>query len=101
MEIEGIKIKKVFYKHFRYFNENLNGSLKYCNLKPYSRGKMRWTPACKGGETMCILLDENEREHFAYAKCSKKDAFVYKIGRTIALGRALKKMQDYYTEIPF
>ena len=95
MEIEGVKVEKVWYKHYRYLRQDPEW------VKPYSRGRTDWTPTCKGGATICTILDENGNTFCQQADCSKKDAFVYKTGRQIALGRAQKQMREYYSEIPF
>lgn len=47
-----------------------------------------------GGVTICDIVDENGREFSADAWCSLSDQFQYKIGRAIALGRALKRMEE-------
>lgn len=99
MEVEGVKIEKVYYKHYRHV-ERQDGYWKY-EIYPYSRGKTNWTPACQGGLTACTILDENGNEFHAKSECSLKDNFVYAIGRKIAYGRALKKMQQYYSELQF
>ena len=96
MEIEGVKIEKVWYKHYRLPQEQDKEK-----IYPYSRGKMDWIPACRGGLTACTILDENGNEFYAEAECSLKDNFVYATGRKIAYGRALKQMREYYEEAPF
>lgn len=49
----------------------------------------------KGGRTFASLLDEDGKEiEYGVAVCSKKDNYSKKIGRMIATGRALKKLES-------
>lgn len=56
--------------------------------------KIKFTPHTHGGCTECYIYDAN-RQFVASgeATCSLKDQFVYKIGRQISLGRALKHLR--------
>ena len=50
-------------------------------------------PAGKGGYTECVVLDEGGAEvAVGVAVCSLKDSFEYKVGRDLALGRAMEKL---------
>ena len=61
-----------------------------------SRAEAPWAiPLPFGGATYCILEDENQDIlAFGYAVCSEQDNFNKKLGRTIALGRALKSYEN-------
>ena len=50
-------------------------------------------PTPKGGRTQAIISDSSDNVVCSgYAFCSDKDSFNRKIGRNIALGRALKDL---------
>lgn len=51
------------------------------------------TPAVRGGMTRCILVDEDGSEYVGTATCSLHDNFCYRIGREIAYGRAMAKVE--------
>lgn len=54
-----------------------------------------FTPAPYGGYTECNVYNADwQLVASDYALCSIKDQFVYKIGRQISLGRALKQLRD-------
>jgi hypothetical protein len=51
-------------------------------------------PSPKGGGTTAHIIDSNgDVVSIGKSICSKKDAFNRKMGRTIALGRAIKQMK--------
>lgn len=55
-------------------------------------GAMGMTVSPRGGETYVALVDGHDRIVVeGFARCSPKDNYVRKIGRAIALGRALAK----------
>lgn len=88
-------IVKMYYKHYRW---------EYCGddnyiLAPYSRTLKRFYPESKGGETECHLVLRDGTEIVGVAQCSLKDNFCYRIGREIALGRALKKYADWLEQV--
>lgn len=105
------KIKKIYYKHYRYydynqdhksFSFNVNGKTKYIlmygisksleenTLHHYSKSKTQWPPTCRGGLTECHILMNDGTEIIGRAECSRKDNFQYSIGRKLAFGRASK-----------
>lgn len=60
----------------------------------YQRGETAWIPNTHGGLTACMIYDGDDMVAHAEAECSIKDAFCYHIGREIAKGRALKKLEE-------
>ena len=48
----------------------------------------------KGGYTFVEIRTPDEKEYFGEAKCSDLDNYNKKVGVQIALGRALKKIQN-------
>ena len=105
------KVKKIYYKHYRYYDENQDdiplrkvrfrlpdGKYIYAYdtietkkenvLHHYSKGKTQWPPTCKGGLTECHILMNDGTEIVGRAECSRKDNFQYSIGRKLAFGRA-------------
>lgn len=73
-----------FYAHFR-IDATTN------ELKRYHRGQTDWTPAARGGSTVCRVTDADSNPvSSGRALCSLQDAFCYRLGRTIAKGRAMK-----------
>ncbi len=89
---DGIKF---FIKHYRF-----DGDV----LKRYKRSgpmgyKRPFTPSTRGGETVCLLVKDEGTIATGKAVChglksheTAQDAFSYKIGAHIALGRALAKL---------
>ena len=68
-------------------------------LDRYHRGRSDWQPAERGGCTFCTIADEDGITLvIGAAKCSRKDAFCYRIGRQIAKGRALKALAGVQAE---
>lgn len=90
MEQVGPVSESIVFKHFRI---DPNGELHH-----YRRGKDRksdtpltsWTPRERGGMTICYIYQDDDLVGMGMAHCSLKDQFVYRIGRDIAKGRALK-----------
>lgn len=55
--------------------------------------KTKWEPSPCGGYTTCVIYDDEGREAaIGIAECSPLDSFCYRIGRAIALGRAMKRL---------
>jgi hypothetical protein len=55
--------------------------------------KTAWEPLPRGGYTLCTIYDDDENElAIGVAECNPLDSFCYRIGRAIALGRAMKKL---------
>lgn len=50
-------------------------------------------PAPRGGTTACEITMPDGHTTWGVAECSERDNYCKKIGRDIALGRALKKLQ--------
>lgn len=46
-----------------------------------------------GGRTVCMITLADGKEIHGVAECSRKDGYNKKIGRDIALGRALKRLE--------
>lgn len=66
---------------------------------PYIKAHKR---IAKGGRTICFLKEVEEYDKDAFillmegvAECSKKDMYNRAIGREMAFGRALKKLEQY------
>jgi len=89
-----------FIKHYRFNGDTLElyhrSGPKGPNGEPF---KPPFTPATKGGETICILAKDGETLAIGKSVChglksheEAADAFSYKIGAHIALGRALQKL---------
>lgn len=59
------------------------------------RGKVNIRPHHNGGATLCQLYDEETGELVSRGQsvCSLSDPFNYKLGRQIALGRALANLE--------
>ena len=86
---------RVTYKHYRVDRET--GDLLHYQ-RPHTktngvRVKPKFKPAERGGLTTCTLID-GETATVGHATCSEKDAFCYRIGREIAYGRALKRLEE-------
>jgi hypothetical protein len=62
----------------------------------------RWGgPLPRGGTTVVSLVDENGQEWaHGEARCSRRDNYHRALGRTIALGRALKRYAGTADELP-
>ena len=101
LTIDGQEFK-VFYKHYR-----LPADLEYMNKKTgvpredtlfwYPRNnktKSAWEPSLYGGRSICTLVSMDGTKVLAEgsAECSMSERFVYKKGREISLGRALKQL---------
>jgi Rv2632c-like len=57
------------------------------------------TPRAKGGATVAVLYDaEGEFIVDGMARCHPRDNYCKQLGRTIALGRALKSLQTGIVE---
>lgn len=48
----------------------------------------------RGGETMVRVFDDDGTTVSGIARCSDKDNYNKRLGRTIALGRALKRLRE-------
>lgn len=93
-----MKVKKVYYKHYRYYDFNGHPDL-YYPLHHYNRRKSEWQPSTKGGKTECHLVLEDDYEIVAIAECSLQDNFCYKTGRLISFGRATKQYRQWLEQI--
>ena len=56
--------------------------------------KMGLSPAPRGGKTL-VRISKGDRDYVAEAVCSMKDNYSRKLGRMIALGRAMKAIKDF------
>lgn len=54
---------------------------------------INWQPYIKGGKVVCTIIDR-DNVFTGVSICSMADNFSYKIGRRIALGRALKLLNE-------
>ena len=89
------------YKHFRFTGgyvppldvQRKNG--RHGTACHYQRSVSKWTPAEKGGYTICYIYShqpENVLLATGIAACSPKDNFCYRAGREIARGKALLEL---------
>jgi hypothetical protein len=63
------------------------------------KGPSIWTPHPRGGVTKVFIEDENgDVQASGTAFCSMADNFCRKIGRKIATGRALKRLEEAQSE---
>jgi len=77
---------KVFFTHYRKFP----GMIDF-----YTRGELPgFPPEPKGGLTEARLVSNGRIIAMGYADCSTKDNFNKAVGRNIALGRALKALNN-------
>jgi len=81
----------------RYIEEGASPQKQSANIEitdvyHYTRGESDWEPAIYGGLTICYIYHNDKMVAIGNAQCSTKDQFCYRIGRTIARGRALKKL---------
>jgi len=84
----------IYFEHYRYPQGR-------DELIRYHRGRSPWQPAERGGYTMCYIVENDGAiGGIGIARCSEKDAFCYRIGRTIARGRALKALATAQAEHP-
>lgn len=96
IETEGNKFL-VEFKHEINFIEhprpkmNKDGSYEDPYIKAHKR-------IAKGGRTICFLKEVKEFGSYfrGVAECSKKDTYNRSIGREMAFGRALKKLEQYW-----
>ena len=93
-----MKVKKVYYKHYRYFDFNGHPDL-YYEVQHYNRRKSVWQPSTKSGKTECHLVLEDDSEIVAIAECSLQQNFNYRLGRIISYGRATKQYQQWLKQI--
>lgn len=96
--MESVEIEQVYTEYYRLpeqFNKVtslteeaiINLVERYYRTKPNT-----FTPSVKGGATRVVVKFSNGREVIGYSTCSVKDNFSYKLGRQIALGRALSSI---------
>jgi len=101
MENDKMKVKKVYYRHYRY--ATINGQIDFdaliYGLQHYNRRKTKWQPSTKGGKTECHLVLEDDSEIVAIAECSFQDNFCYRLGRIISYGRATKQYRQWLKQI--
>lgn len=88
------KIKKVYYEYFRipqliYPLLKHSGEPKEKWLLRYVKTNKTFEPGPCGGITVATLELENGRQFRGFAVCSMKDNFNYKIGRKLAVERAI------------
>lgn len=88
----------VKFEHFRVpkFGNHPQKGLPPMNvLSRYYRGDNSWLPYERGGQTVCTLSD---KDGYVLARgistCSMSDNFDYGIGRKIAFGRAMAKLEE-------
>ena len=104
--VEPAEPYEVFYYHYR-VGEN-GGLWRYCHNDRETGNKWRggWNqgePRPRGGATICVLRPASTGAYGFYdpivrvAVCSNKDQFNYKLGRTIAHGRAV---DAFNTSVP-
>lgn len=80
---------KVFVTHFRRWEGERAYMTKFDGL---SEGLKKILPT--GGATEAVIMDpEGNLVASAYAACSKRDHFSKRIGRDIAVGRAIKRLE--------
>lgn len=91
------------YKHFRFLGSGgVNLKETECYTGRHGRAyhwrrgtQQQWQPAIKGGYTICYAYDEKGAlVSMGIAQCSKVDSFCYYLGREIARGRALKRLEQ-------
>lgn len=101
MSLELPEGYRVVWKHYRirkwYW---VVDSVQSCHIRkiaePYSPSAhdSNFDPTTHGGRTECFIYGpDRQLVATGEALCSLKDQFVYKIGRQISLGRALKQLQ--------
>jgi hypothetical protein len=91
---------KFVYRHYRIpaqewavIARRTGGRGKPPRCRRYIKGHTAWLPATRGGQTICMILDENDNLVVeGEAACSLSDNFNYRIGREISTGRALKAL---------
>lgn len=85
---------KIYVTHFRYTDGyKLHPILKNPVLMPAKEiRESKLGFHSKGGMTEVFVTLSDGREALGHALCSRKDNFNRKIGRNIALGRALKEL---------
>ena len=89
-----MKIKKVYYKHYRY---EKNGAVP--RYRWYKRRSKEFEVLPYGGVTECHLVLEDNSEIVAIAECSFQDNFCYRLGRIISCGRATKQYRQWLKQI--
>jgi hypothetical protein len=62
-------------------------------LGRYMRGVTKWTPAPRGGLTICKAMSADGVARVAKADCSVRDSFCYRLGRLISAGRVLSDLR--------
>lgn len=88
--------KRIYVAHFRRFKTPEGKILKGLMSKWEALEEdPNLVPLPTGGGTFAVIYDEWHNElSRAEATCSKKDHYNKKIGRNIAIGRAMKKLTE-------
>lgn len=89
-----VGVKRVVFQHYRVPNEmhwwlGLKGEPAPEYLYHYRKGVDTWTPAQRGGRTVCVLDLDDGRRLIGEAVCSLSDPFDYSRGRDLSYTRAL------------
>lgn len=82
---------EIKYQHFR-INKDTGRLEPWFKPRKSPDGEMvrpGYEPDPRGGMTICFLFDEDFPTAYGIAECSLKDQFQYKVGRKIALDRAI------------
>ncbi len=93
---------KIIYEHYRYpktYSQNGDDDYHPYFIYRYKRNFKPFNPSGKGGMTICCIVLSNGDEYVGYARCNLADNFNYKLGRRIALGRALKAASEDEVDI--
>ena len=84
---------RIWIKHYRYvlnLDKSYNDILKLLPAKKIKELELQ--PHLRGGKTEAIVILPDGNKVKGEAICSMKDSFNRKIGRDVAVGRALKKL---------
>jgi hypothetical protein len=87
-----MKVEKIYYKHYRYFYDQIFDKVSE-RVERYIRSgpnRSTWMPATKGGMTKAVAVvtyGENTFEISATTRCRTDENFVYALGRKYAKER--------------
>lgn len=96
-----MKVIRTIYEHWRFpKNCKYNTANGYVSERVYryKRNFKKFIPSGKGGMSICRLVLDTGEEIIGVAHCNQLDNFNYRLGRTIAHGRAMKELQYRYQE---
>lgn len=87
---EGLEVK---FSHLRLAEGSpaLEGGTNLRSMRELREAKL--PVSAKGGRTLASILDGEKVVATGVAQCNAKDPFNYRIGRDIALGRAIKELE--------